>query len=231
MRLAVIPARGGSKRIPRKNIKLFCGKPMLVWSIEAALQSGSFDQVIVSTDDQEIAAVARQYGATVPFIRPQQLADDHAGTIPVIQHAIEWFNAEGQAVELACCLYATAPFVQAEDIRRGLDILLQTGSDYAFTATSYAFPIQRAIRLTEAGRVAMFNPEHFNTRSQDLEAAFHDAGQFYWGRASAWLRGEPIFGSDSAPIMLPRHRVQDIDTQEDWERAEWLFKAMQAQLG
>jgi N-acylneuraminate cytidylyltransferase len=231
MKLAVIPARGGSKRIPRKNIKLFCGKPMLAWSIEAALQSGSFDQVIVSTDDQEIAAVARQYGATVPFLRPPQLADDHTGTIPVIQHAIEWFNAEGQAVELACCLYATAPFVQAEDIRRGLDILLQTGSDYAFTATSYAFPIQRAIRLTEAGRVAMFNPEHFNTRSQDLEEAFHDAGQFYWGRASAWLRGEPIFGSGSAPIMLPRHRVQDIDTQEDWERAQWLFKAMQEQLG
>ncbi|MBB1518917.1 pseudaminic acid cytidylyltransferase [Aquipseudomonas guryensis] len=231
MRLAVIPARGGSKRIPRKNIKLFCGKPMLAWSIEAALQSGSFDQVIVSTDDQEIAAVARQYGATVPFIRPQQLADDHTGTIPVIQHAIEWFNDEGHAVELACCLYATAPFVQAEDIRRGLEVLLQTGSDYAFTVTSYAFPIQRAIRLTEAGRVAMFNPEHFNTRSQDLEEAFHDAGQFYWGCASAWLRGDPIFGSGSAPIMLPRHRVQDIDTQEDWVRAEWLFKAMQAQLG
>lgn len=231
MKLAVIPARGGSKRIPRKNIKLFCGKPMLAWSIEAALQSGSFDQVIVSTDDQEIAEVAQQYGATVPFLRPQQLADDHTGTIPVIQHAIKWFNAEGHAVELACCLYATAPFVQAEDIRRGLQILLQTGSDYAFTATSYAFPIQRAIRLTETGRVAMFNPEHFNTRSQDLEEAFHDAGQFYWGRASAWLRGEPIFGSGSAPVMLPRHRVQDIDTQEDWERAQWLFKAMQVQLG
>lgn len=231
MRVAVIPARGGSKRIPRKNIKPFCGKPMLAWSIEAALQSGCFDQVIVSTDDEEIATVALQWGAVVPFLRPQQLADDHTGTIPVIQHAIGWFQDQGHAVELACCVYATAPFVQAEDIRRGMDIMTQVGSDYAFTVTSYAFPIQRAIRLTEAGRVVMFNPEHFNTRSQDLEEAFHDAGQFYWGRAAAWLGGEPIFAAGSAPIMLPRHRVQDIDTPEDWERAEWLFKVMQAQLG
>ncbi len=231
MRLAVIPARGGSKRIPRKNIKPFCGKPMLAWSIEAALQSGCFDQVTVSTDDEEIATVALQCGAVVPFLRPQQLADDHTGTIPVIQHAIGWFQDQGHAVELACCLYATAPFVQAEDIRRGLDILMQVGSDYAFTVTSYAFPIQRAIRLTEAGRVAMFNPEHFNTRSQDLEEAFHDAGQFYWGRTAAWLGGDPIFAAGSAPIILPRYRVQDIDTPEDWERAEWLFKAMRAQPG
>lgn len=231
MRLAVIPARGGSKRIPRKNIKLFCGKPMLAWSIEAALESGVFDQVIVSTDDQEIAEVAQQYGATVPFMRPQQLSDDHTGTIPVIQHAIEWLNAAGPPVDLACCLYATAPFVSAEDIRRGLQVLTETASEYAFTVTSYPFPIQRAIRLTAEGRVEMFNPEHFNTRSQDLEEAFHDAGQFYWGRASAWLHGAPIFGPGSAPVILPRHRVQDIDTQEDWERAQWLFKAMQAQLG
>lgn len=229
MKLAVIPARGGSKRIPRKNIKLFCGKPMLVWSIEAALQSGAFDHVIVSTDDQEIAELALQHGATVPFMRPQQLSDDHTGTIPVIQHSIEWFNAAGHPVDLACCLYATAPFVRAEDILRGLQVLAQSASEYAFTVTSYPFPIQRAIRVTGTGRVAMFNPEYSNTRSQDLEEAFHDAGQFYWGRASAWLRGEPIFGPGSAPLVLPRHRVQDIDTPEDWERAQWLFKAMQAQ--
>ena len=228
-RIAIIPARGGSKRIPRKNIKLFCAKPMIAWSIEAALQSGCFDQVIVSTDDQEIAEVARQYGATVPFMRPAELSDDHTGTVPVIQHAIEWVNAQGQPVEQACCLYATAPFVSAEDINRGLDILDATQSDYAFSVTSYAFPIQRAIRLNDEGRVQMFNPEYFNTRSQDLEEAFHDAGQFYWGTADAWLQGRMIFGAGSVPVPLPRHRVQDIDTPEDWVRAEWLFKAMQAE--
>ena len=230
MKLAIIPARGGSKRIPRKNIKLFCEKPMIAWSIEAALQSGCFDQVIVSTDDEEIADVARRYGATVPFMRPTELSDDHTGTIPVIRHAIEWVNAQGQSVEQACCLYATAPFVSPEDIRRGFDTLLDTGSDYAFSVTSYAFPIQRAIRLNAEGRVEMFNPEHFNTRSQDLEEAFHDAGQFYWGKADAWLQGRMIFSPASVPVALPRHRVQDIDTPEDWVRAEWLFKAMQAEV-
>lgn len=229
MKLAIIPARGGSKRIPRKNIKPFCGKPMIAWSIEAALQSACFDQVVVSTDDAEIAEVARQFGASVPFMRPAELSDDHTGTIPVIRHAIEWFNAQGKTVEQACCLYATAPFVSAEDIRRGLDVLQESDCDYAFSVTSYAFPIQRAIRITQQGRVEMFNPEHFNTRSQDLEEAFHDAGQFYWGRAEAWREGRMIFSSNSMPVILPRHRVQDIDTAEDWVRAEWMFKAMQSQ--
>lgn len=229
MKLAIIPARGGSKRIPRKNIKPFCGKPMIAWSIEAALESDCFDRVIVSTDDDEIAEVARQYGAEVPFMRPLELSDDHTGTIPVIRHAIEMINSEGRVVEQACCLYATAPFIRAEDLRRGLEILQGSGGDYAFSVTSYAFPIQRAIRLTPEGRVEMFNPEHFSTRSQDLEEAYHDAGQFYWGRADAWLQGKMIFSPASLPVMLPRHRVQDIDTPEDWVRAEWLFKAMQAQ--
>nr|WP_059391707.1 pseudaminic acid cytidylyltransferase [Pseudomonas toyotomiensis] len=228
MRLAVIPARGGSKRIPRKNIKPFCGKPMIAWSIEAALQSGCFDAVIVSTDDAEIAEIAKAHGAQVPFMRPPELSDDHTGTIPVIRHAVEWFIANGEAPEQVCCIYATAPFVTAESIRDGLRILQQTSADYAFTVTSYAFPIQRAVRLTESGRVEMFQPEQFNTRSQDLDEAYHDAGQFYWGVAEAWLESQPLFGFGSAPILLPRHRVQDIDTQEDWDRAEWLFKAMLA---
>ncbi|SDK05158.1 pseudaminic acid cytidylyltransferase [Pseudomonas indica] len=229
MRLAVIPARGGSKRIPRKNIKPFCGKPMIARSIEAALESGCFDRVIVSTDDAEIAEVARQYGADVPFMRPAELSDDYAGTVPVIRHAVEWFIANGEAPEQVCCIYATAPFVTGENIRRGLEALAGNDCDYAFSVTSYAFPIQRAIRITSAGRVEMFNPEHFNTRSQDLEEAYHDAGQFYWGRANAWLEGKILFGTHAVPVLLPRHRVQDIDTLEDWERAEWLFKAMQAQ--
>jgi len=226
MKLAVIPARGGSKRIPRKNIKSFCGKPMIAWSIEAALKSGCFDHVVVSTDDAEIAEVARQCGAQVPFMRPTTLSDDHTGTIPVIRHAIEWFIERGQTSNQVCCIYATAPFISAADIRRGLDILAVSGSDYAFAVTKYPFPIQRAIRISDLGRVAMFDPVHFNTRSQDLEEAYHDAGQFYWGRATAWLTGKVIFGPHAAAIQLPRYRVQDIDTDEDWQMAEYLFHAV-----
>lgn len=228
MRVAIIPARGGSKRIPRKNIKEFCGKPMIAWSIEAALKSACFDRVIVSTDDQEIASVAKKYGAEVPFMRPAELSDDYAGTIPVIKQAIEWLTKNEQAPSLVCCLYATAPFVSAEDIQQGLKQLEQTQASYAFTVTSYAFPIQRAIKITADDGIEMFAPEHFNTRSQDLEEAYHDAGQFYWGTAEAWTTEKVIFGTESTPVILPRHRVQDIDTPEDWDRAEWLFKAMQA---
>ncbi|MFD2190061.1 pseudaminic acid cytidylyltransferase [Pistricoccus aurantiacus] len=229
MKVAIIPARGGSKRIPRKNIKAFGGRPMIAWSIQAALASGCFDRVIVSTDDNAIAEVARQWGAEVPFLRPKELADDHTGTIPVIAQAIDWLREHDQAPQTVCCLYATAPFVQPEDLRRGLAILEEHAVAYAFSVTSYAFPIQRAIRITPEGRVAMFQPEHFATRSQDLEDAFHDAGQFYWGRAEAWCEGRPIFSAQAAPVMLPRHRVQDIDTPEDWQRAEWLFRSWQAE--
>lgn len=226
MKLAVIPARGGSKRIPRKNIKPFCGKPIIAWSIEAALRSGCFDEVVVSTDDGEIAEVSKRYGASVPFMRPPELADDHTGTGAVVAHAIEWFARNGMSPGLACCIYATAPFVTPDDLMRGLDVLESSGSDYAFAVASYAFPIQRAIRIDAAGRVEMFQPEHFATRSQDLEPAFHDAGQFYWGRASAWLAGKPVFSPDASPVILPRNRVQDIDTPEDWERAEGMFGAL-----
>ncbi|NQW95202.1 MAG: pseudaminic acid cytidylyltransferase [Polaromonas sp.] len=226
MKLAVIPARGGSKRIPRKNIKPFCGKPMIAWSIEAALQSDCFDRVVVSTDDPEIAEVAKSFRADVPFVRPSELSDDHTGTIPVVRHAIEWFTEHGQMPAQVCCIYATAPFVRAADIRHGLDVLTSAGSDYAFSVTSYPFPIQRAIRITEQDRVEMFNPEHFNTRSQDLEEVYHDAGQFYWGHATAWLTGKVIFSPHSAAIKLPRYRVQDVDTDEDWQRAEYLFRAI-----
>lgn len=227
MRLAVIPARGGSKRIPRKNIKLFGGLPMIAWPIAAAIESQCFDQIVVSTDDDEIAEVAKVYGAQVPFIRPAELSDDLTGTIPVIAHAIDWQNQHGHAVEEVCCIYATAPFVRPSDLQSGLQALQITGADYAFSVASYAFPIQRAIRITPEKRVEMFQPEHFNTRSQDLEEAWHDAGQFYWGKVEAWLARRPIFSRGSTPVPLPRHRVQDIDTPEDWERAEWMFKALQ----
>ncbi|MFG0462312.1 pseudaminic acid cytidylyltransferase [Pseudomonas sp. yb_1] len=228
MKLAVIPARGGSKRIPRKNIKLFCGKPMIAWSIEAALASGCFDKVIVSTDDQEIANVAREWGADVPFMRPAELADDYAGTLPVIKQAVQAMSRLGMDAEHVCCIYATAPFVSADALREGLRTLENSGASYAFSVTSYAFPIQRSVRLDSQGRVSMFHPEHSLTRSQDLEEAFHDAGQFYWGRGAAWLAEAPIFSSDAAAVVLPRYRVQDIDTLEDWLRAELMFKAIRA---
>ena len=226
MRLAVIPARGGSKRIPRKNIKPFCGRPMIAWSILAASRSGCFDRIIVSTDDLEIAELAKAHGADVPFLRPALLSDDLTGTIPVVVHAVEWQSQHGEPANEVCCIYATAPFMQGVDLKRGLKVLRSTGADYAFSVTTYAFPIQRAIRITTDGGVDMFNPEHFYTRSQDLEEAWHDAGQFYWGTSQAWLSGKPIFGHGSAPVPLPRYRVQDIDTHEDWAQAELIFKIL-----
>ena len=229
MNIAVIPARGGSKRIPGKNIKPFYDKPMIAWSIEAAFESHCFDRVIVSTDDEGIAAVARKWGAEVPFMRPAELSDDFTGTIPVIAHAVDWLYAQNLQPQAVCCVYATAPFVQAVDLQRGLKILREQAVDYAFSVTSYAFPIQRAIKLTSDGRIGMFNPEYFNTRSQDLEEAYHDAGQFYWGSADAWHQQKSIFSEQAAPVLLPRHRVQDIDTPEDWLRAESMFKAMKVE--
>lgn len=224
MKLAVIPARGGSKRIPRKNIRPFYGKPMIAWSIEAALFSGCFDRVIVSTDDPEIADVARQFGAEVPFMRPAELADDHTPTIPVINHAVNWVQSQGEIPAKVCCIYATAPMLDAEDLRQGLALLNAHQCDYVFPVSIYPFPIQRAVRITADGRVEMFNPGHFGTRSQDLEPAYHDAGQFYWGQANAWLSSRPIFSPVAVPLILPGHRVQDIDTPDDWQRAELMFR-------
>lgn len=228
MNLAVIPARGGSKRVPRKNVRPFCGKPMIAWSIEAALASGCFDRIIVSTDDPEIARVASQYGGEAPFVRSAELSGDHAGTIPVIRQALAWCIENGAAPDLVCCIYATAPFLAPDDIIRGHDALQQDQAcDYAFSVTSYASPIQRALRINAVGRIEMFQPDCFSSRSQDLEPTFHDAAQFYWGRPDAWMAERAIFSGDALPIKLSRHRVQDIDTPEDWTRAEWMFAAMQ----
>jgi len=225
MRLAVIPARGGSKRIPRKNIREFCGKPMIAWSIEAARVSGCFDRILVSTDDEEIAAVARQHGAETPFVRPAELANDHAGTTPVVQHAVLWQRAQGAAPAQVCCLYATAPFVQAADLREGLRLLeSEADLDYVFTCTHFPSPPQRALGFTPQGRVRMFEPRYELTRSQDLAPAFHDAGQFYWGTAAAFAEARAIYSTAAKPLLLPRSRVQDIDTLEDWAHAELLFK-------
>ncbi|MDQ0820507.1 pseudaminic acid cytidylyltransferase [Arthrobacter sp. V4I6] len=223
MTTCVIPARGGSKRIPRKNIREFAGKPLVSWSIEAAQEAEIFDRVVVSTDDAEVADIAREAGAEVPFVRPREYSNDFAGTIPVIAHAID---ALGVKSGLVCCLYATAAFVQASDLIAGRDCLIASPeAEYSVAVTTFDFPIQRALKSHADGRLRLFSPEYENARSQDLEEAWHDAGQFYWGRARAWSEELPIFGSGAVPVALPRHRVQDIDTLEDWERAEWMFKA------
>ena len=225
MNIAVIPARGGSKRIARKNIKDFCGKPMIAWSIAAARDSGCFDRILVSTDDEEIMAVAEAHGAEAPFCRPAELADDFTPTVPVIAHAVEWVGRTA-LVERACCIYATAPLLCSDDLIRGCAMLDGGERDYAFSVTTFPFPIQRALRLDDRGHVAMVDPAHRETRSQDLEEAYHDAGQFYWGRAEAWLAQRPIFAARSAAVVLPRKRVQDIDVPEDWDRAELMFRML-----
>ena len=227
MNVAIIPARGGSKRIPRKNVKEFHGKPIIAYSIEAAKQSGCFDRIIVSTDDEEIAEVARAYGAEVPFLRPAEISDDHATTMDVIQNALLWFEERSQYVTYACCIYATAPFISSEAINRGLSALVEGRFDYAFSATSFAFPIQRALKINHDGSTKMFMPEHLNTRSQDLEEAYHDAGQFYWGKSTAFLDKKPMFSNASFAVVLPRKLVQDIDTLEDWSSAELMYEVLE----
>lgn len=224
MNLCVIPARGGSKRIPKKNIKLFCGKPMIVWSIEAALKSGCFDKVIVSTDDAEISKIANNNGAEVPFCRPKELSDDYTGTTEVVAHAIEWYQKNFKQLSNVCCIYATAPFVEPKDLHEGLEVLKSSDSEYIFSATNYSYPIHRSFRVIENNRVEMFAPENFNIRSQDFEKAYHDAGQFYWGTKNAWLNNRPIFTKKSSVVLLPRYRVQDIDTPDDWKIAEAMFE-------
>lgn len=224
MKLAVIPARGGSKRIPRKNIKCFSGKPIIAWIIESLIASQFFDKVIVSTDDEEIANLSINYGAEVPFNRPADLANDYTATIPVIQHAISELENKNQKPDFICCVYPTAILVNMDDVKEAF-FLLQPDCDYVFSATSYASPIQRAFYLNENNQVEMFQPENFFSRSQDLIPALHDAGQFYWGSYSTWMdQKKTFFSQKSKPFLIPRYRVQDIDTEEDWINAELLFK-------
>jgi len=226
--IAIIPARGGSKRIPRKNIRLFFGKPIIAYSIAAAKESGLFDQIIVSTDDEEIATVAQQHGAEVPFLRPKEIADDFSGTNVVVKHCLQWLESNSMPAQYACCIYPTAPFIQAAFLQEGFEKLIESGKSYAFSVTSFPFPIQRAIKINRQGTVEPFSPEGVSARSQDLEEAYHDAGQFYWGKAEAFLNDIVIFTPESVPVILSRYLVQDIDTEEDWERAELMYKVWRA---
>ncbi len=224
MRIAIIPARGGSKRIPKKNTKLFCGKPIMAYSIEAAKQSQVFDHIIVSTDDPDIAAVAEEWGAQLPFMRNPAIADDYTGIVPVIADALGNLDVEFNTGDLFCCIYATAPMLQEAYLRQGCDGLESSSDkDFALAVTEYAFPFQRAL-LNRKGLVPA-DPGAISQRSQDLEPGYHDAGQFFWGRCQALLQGKQLYQNNTLAVVLPRYLVQDIDTLEDWQRAELMYQA------
>lgn len=228
MNLAIITARGGSKRIPRKNIRSFCGRPIIAYSIAAARESGCFDEVMVSTDDPEIAEVARAEGAGVPFLRSPATANDHATTADVLVEVVERYRELGRPPSLACCLYPTAPFVTVANLRAGRDLLVQQPElNSAFPIVRFSFPIQRALRQRD-GRVTFMQPEHALTRSQDLEPAYHDAGQFYWFRVAPFLASRRLLSSATAGIELPEWQVQDIDNEDDWIVAEMKFRQITA---
>lgn len=226
MKLALIPARGGSKRIPRKNIRDFAGKPMIGYAIAAALDSGAFDAVVVSTDDEEIASVSRRLGAEVPFMRPAELADDHTPTVPVIAHAIRTVADLGRNADLVCCIYPGVPLLPPAELRRGLQVLEAPGSrPYVFPVLHFPSPVQRALRRLPDGSTEPLYPQYVNTRTQDLEPAYFDAGQFYWGRSEAWLSGLALHANGTT-IVLSEDSTVDIDRPEDWRRAEALYRAL-----
>ena len=222
MDIAIIPARGGSKRIPRKNIKEFYGKPMIAWAIERAKASGLFQHVIVSTDDEEIAAVARAWGAETPFIRPAVLSDDHSPTAPVIAHAIKALEVQGFHSQNACCIYPCVPFLAVADLILAKKISSTSDENFVYPVSEYAHPIQRAMRISQTGKMEFLSAEYELTRTQDLETTYHDAGQFYWGKVSAWVSGAKLH-STGVGLPIPKWRVVDIDDEQDWLRAELLF--------
>lgn len=223
--LAIIPARGGSKRIPRKNIRPFLGKPIIAYSIEAALASCLFAKVMVSTDDEEIAQVAREYGASVPFIRSLEASDDFATTAQVLEEVLTTYKAQGKSFEAACCLYPTAPFVTAKLLQESYQRLTEGDFDTVFPVLKYSYPIWRSLKI-EQGRVAMNWPEHLTSRSQDLPASFHDAGQFYWLRVDTFLKDKKLFTGNSGVVELSELEAQDIDSETDWKLAELKYKLL-----
>lgn len=220
--IAIITARGGSKRIPRKNIKNFLGKPIIAYSITAALEAGCFDEVMVSTDDRKIAEVAREWGAQVPFLRSIEASNDFATTSDVLVEVINEYRRLDKPFDHACCIYPTAPFVTAERLRHAYELLKQTGADTVLPVVRFSFPIQRALTI-EDNRLKVLWPEHLDTRSQDLTPSYHDSGQFYFFQVARFLETRDLFGSNTVPIELPESEVQDIDTEEDWEIAEMKY--------
>ncbi|MDB0053291.1 pseudaminic acid cytidylyltransferase [Alphaproteobacteria bacterium] len=223
MKVAIIPARGGSKRIPRKNIKEFNGKPIIAWAILTAQKTKLFDLIVVSTDDNEIKSVSEQYGAIVPFIRPAGISDDNTPTVPVISHAVKEIDKLYGYVDQACCVYPCSPLLTASDLIKALSMLESTAADFVYPVVEYPHPIFRSMRKSKNGKMQFIYPEYELTKTQDLENVFHDAGQFYWGKAQAW-RGLKKMHSDGIGMEIPSYRVVDIDTEDDWKRAELLFQ-------
>tara|TARA_Y200000002_G_scaffold340734_1_gene311474 strand:- start:1106 stop:1783 length:678 start_codon:yes stop_codon:yes gene_type:complete len=223
MIIAIIPARGGSKRIPRKNIKKFNGKPMIAWAIQVAKKSQLFDYIIVSTDDNEIKNIAEQHGAIVPFIRPSNISDDETPTVPVISHAVKEIDRLYQSVEYACCIYPCSPFILVSDLVKSFNLLKSSSESFVYPVTEYPHSIFRAMRQSKEGKMEFLYPEHELSRTQDLEETFHDSGQFYWGKAEAWRRLKKMH-TDGVGMKIPSYRVIDIDTEDDWKRAELFFQ-------
>jgi pseudaminic acid cytidylyltransferase len=223
--LAVIPARGGSKRIPRKNIKNFLGKPIIVYSIEAALQSDLFEEVMVSTDDLEIAEIAINYGAKVPFYRSAETSGDFASTMAVIREVvIEYKNILNKEFDLVCCIYPAAPLIQVENLKKGLNLLLENKFDSVFPVVAFGYPVWRGLEITDEAKTQMVWPEYQNSRSQDLKKVYHDAGQWYWMNMKQ--SGETAFTPNAASIILSEEEVQDIDSLTDWKLAEMKYKLL-----
>jgi len=225
MKLCVIPARGGSKRIPRKNIRNFCGKPMITWAIGYALQSKLFDKIIVSTDDESIADVARASGAETPFLRPADFSDDLTPTVPVIAHAVGACQKIGWSIEYACCIYPCVPFLETSDLVHAFELMQRNDAFFSYPVTAYSHPIQRAMRRLPSGQMQFLQPEHEIARTQDLETTYHDTGQFYWGKASAW-KARMKMHTAGVGLVVPSWRVVDIDNEDDWKRAELLYEVL-----
>jgi pseudaminic acid cytidylyltransferase len=221
--IAIIPARGGSKRIPRKNIKKFLGKPLISYSIKTAIKSNLFKKIIVSTDDKQIAKIAKKYGAIVPFVRPKTLSDDFSNIDDVVSHAIKWLKNNNEDFDFVCTIYATAPLLKTKYLKQGLKKLKNSDAKYSFGVSAFSFPIQRAFKIDKNQRCKMFYPKYYKTRSQDLQEAYGDAGQFFWDKVSKKSK-EIVFGKDSIPIVIPQYLVQDIDTMQDWKKAEVLYE-------
>ena len=224
--IAIIPARGGSKRIPKKNIKDFLGKPIIAYSIEVAVNSKLFSRVIVSTDDQEIRDVAIKYGAEVPFIRPKKIADDFTGTHEVIGHAVKWLEESGKKMDYVCCIYSTAPLIDKDDLLKGFDMIKTNKWNSVLAATNFSYPIFRSFKNLPDGGLKMVFPEHYNSRSQDLPEVYHDAGLFYWAKPEIWKKKPEIFNERNSIVKIPNFRIQDIDTLDDWKRAEIIYQTL-----
>ena len=224
--VAIIPARGGSKRIPKKNIRSFCGKPIISYSISTALESGLFDEVIVSTDDTEISAISKYYGATVRELRPKEISDDRTGVLDVVAHELRQLTNLGNIRPEVCMIYATAPLIRANDLVESYQVFKSENVDFVFSAAEFTSPIFRAFTILDDGRAEMFHPENYYVNSQELPRAYYDAAQFCWGRPQAVVDPDAIiFSQNSKPYIVPTNLVIDIDTFDDWERAEWLYQA------